>query len=77
MIRPPENEEIVGSFKFDVLQLLIFGLPLFFLWQQGRFRLDIQRPDSLPNTAEFKPYLILFVLITLYTVIVWAEALSP
>lgn len=51
------------------------ALPLIILWWQGRFRLGIEL-QSLPDTAEFKPYFILFVLITVHVVIVWLGVLT-
>lgn len=65
----------MGTFKFDALQLVLMALPLIILWWQGRFRLGIEL-QSLPDTAEFKPYFILFVLITVHVVIVWLGVLT-
>lgn len=60
--------------KIDIIVLLILGLPALLFWWQGRFRLKIERPESLPDTGEFKPYIILLVLATLHVSIVWLEA---
>ena len=66
----------MGSWKFDLVQLLLLGLPLLLLWKKDRFQLQFESPESLPDTAEFKPYLLLFGLITAHIMVVWLEALT-
>lgn len=65
---------LMNSLKFDLLQLLILGVPALLAWKQGLFQLSVERPESSDGTADFKPYFILLFLATVHITLVWLEA---
>lgn len=59
----------------DFVQLLVFLLPALYAYKQGRFRLSLHLPPSKPETVDFTPLFVLFLLLTAELAIAWTSVL--